>query len=598
MNKIHVLRDDLINKIAAGEVVERPASVVKELVENAIDAGSTKVEIEIKGGGIEYIRVTDNGSGMPEDDLILAFTRHATSKLTEESDLWVLQSLGFRGEALPSIASVARVEMISNTGETGVGITIEGGLISSVRPAAAPKGSSITVKDLFFNTPARRKFLKSVITEGNHILDTVTRMAMSHPEISFSFSNENRRIFITTGDGSLYNTALAVFGNDFAEKFLVFEDAAGDIIVKGLVGNTSFTRKNRRGQYFFVNNRAVKNSILSTALEEAFRGFLISGERPVGVVFLEVPTADVDVNVHPQKAEVRFKDEQTVFAAIKRAVRARLYRETGVPTVSSSESEIDLDASIVSKPVFEPGSASDSGTSYQTRSNYGFSVRERSSYNYEPVLRQQNIHRPVDPVIPGKLSFEEITSEPVPESIKIYGQWKDSYIICEIEDRLEIIDQHAAHERILYNRLKGHQDRFIGQELAIPVMLESSPQIIQRIENNKELIRSLGFITEPFGDRSVVIREVPAMTAGAEVETLLEILDYLEDERDPQQVLDEGLKIIACKGAIKAGQHLDIREMKDLLQQWMQVDDFHACPHGRPTRVSFTLKDLEKQFKR
>ncbi|MGE5416958.1 MAG: DNA mismatch repair endonuclease MutL [Acidobacteriota bacterium] len=598
MSKIHVLQDDLINKIAAGEVVERPASVVKELIENAIDAGSTRIEIEIKAGGVDYIRITDNGSGMAEDDLALAFTRHATSKLSAESDLWVLHSLGFRGEALPSIASVARVEMISNTGDTGYGITIEGGVLSSVRPVPAPKGSSITVKDLFFNTPARRKFLKSVITEGNQILDAVTRMALSHPEISFSFSNENRRVFITTGDGSLYNAALAVFGNDFAERFLVFEDNTGDIQIKGLIGNINFTRKNRRGQYFFVNQRSVRNSILSTALEEGFRGFLVSGERPVGVVFLEIPTNDVDVNVHPQKAEVRFKDEQAVFATIKRTVRARLYSETGAVTEVRQEPVGERTPSIASSPTFEPRPAYESRPVYDSRPSHNYSVRERASYQYEPILQQQSRPSPVEPVLPGKLSFEETISEPVLETIKVYGQWKDSYIICEIEDRLEIIDQHAAHERILYNRLKGHQDRFIGQDLAIPVMLESSPQVIQRIENNQAIIKSLGFVTEPFGERSLVIREVPAMTAGSEVETLLEIIDYLEDERDPQQVLDEGLKIIACKGAIKAGQHLDIREMKDLLQQWMQAEDHHACPHGRPTRVSFTIKELEKQLKR
>ncbi|MGE5404464.1 MAG: DNA mismatch repair endonuclease MutL, partial [Candidatus Saccharibacteria bacterium] len=497
MSKIQILQDDLINKIAAGEVVERPASVVKELVENAIDAGSTRIEIEIKGGGIDYIRITDNGSGMDENDLALAFTRHATSKLSSESDLWVLQSLGFRGEALPSIASVARVEMVSNTGETGYAITVEGGELLPVRPVPAPKGSSITVKDLFYNTPARRKFLKSVVTEGNQILDTVTRMALSHPEISFSFSNENRRVFITTGDGSLFNSALAVFGNDFAEKFLVFEDDAGDIRVKGLIGNTSFTRKNRRGQYFFVNHRAVKNSILSTALEDGFRGFLISGERPVGVVFLEIPTSDVDVNVHPQKAEVRFKDEQAVFAAIKRAVRARLYGEEGAVTNAYKEPNSERTSDYESRPVFESRSSYEPRPVYDRgseRLSNNFSFRERTSYQYEPVIRPQNMPRPVDPVTAGKLPFEETPVEIAPEPIKVYGQWKDSYIICEIEDRLEIIDQHAAHERILYNRLLEHKDRSIGQELAIPVMLESSPQVMLKIESNQELLRSLGFV--------------------------------------------------------------------------------------------------------
>ena len=326
LSKIKLLDKKLINKIAAGEVVERPASVVKELVENGIDAGSTRLEIEIRGGGIDYIRVSDNGIGIEESDLILAFARHATSKLESESDLWSLGSMGFRGEALSSIAAVSEVEMYSNPGAEGHCIKVEGGEVILCQAAPAPPGTSVTVRNLFYNTPARRKFLKSTVTEGNQVYDTVVRLALSHPEVSFSFRNEHRQVFLTSGNGELREVALAIFGRDFSRRLLSIELQYGDIAVTGLIGKPELTRKNRRGQIFMVNRRVVKNPVLSVSLEEAYRGLLLSRERPVGMVFLTVPQEQVDVNVHPQKTEVRFRDEKAVFMAIKTAVREKLFR--------------------------------------------------------------------------------------------------------------------------------------------------------------------------------------------------------------------------------------------------------------------------------
>lgn len=568
LSKIHVLDSNLINKIAAGEVVERPASVVKELIENAFDAGSTRVEIEIHGGGIEYIRVSDNGCGMDEDDLILSFTRHATSKLSVEDDLWAVDTMGFRGEALPSIASVSQVEVNSNNGQTSITLTVNGGEMSAVKPAAAPPGTNIIVKDLFYNTPARRKFLKTGVTEGNQIYDTVTRAAISRPDISVAFRNENRLVFMTDGDGILLNAVRSIYGKDYAEKMLPFHKEFGDMTVQGLIGRPEFTRKNRKGQLFYVNGRSIRSALMSASLEDAFRGLLISQEKPVGIIFLTMPPDVVDVNVHPQKAEVRFRSEQSVFQAVKTAVRETLYASYNRGFTPRDE-----------EPAFSKTFSKPSGEFYQHDSP------RKADYDWANLFKEDTPVFNIETQLP---SFD----------FKIYGQWQDSYLIFETEGTLEIMDQHAAHERIMFNQLKNAGQSPVSQELAVAVMIELGSDMMEQVEKQGQLIRELGYEVEIFGERSVIIRAVPAAAAGSEVEVLLEILDSTGEVKEWEASFDKGLKVMACKSAIKAGQKLNREEMEELIQSWIKTPDRYTCPHGRPVCISYDPQEMARAFKR
>lgn len=566
LSKIKLLDKNLINMIAAGEVVERPASVVKELVENGIDAGSTSLEIEIKGGGINYIRVSDNGTGIEESDLILAFARHATSKIEAESELWALKSMGFRGEALSSVAAVSKVEMYTNANGEGHCIKVEGGEVISHQPAPAPPGTSVTVRDLFFNTPARRKFLKSTVTEGNQVYDTVVRLALSHPEVSVSFRNEHRQVFMTSGNGDLREVALAVFGRDFSRRLLDIEMQYGDINVTGLISTPELTRKNRKGQIFVVNRRVVRNPVLSVSLEEAYRGLLLGRERPVGIVFLTMPPGQVDVNVHPQKTEVRFHDEKAVFMAIKTAVRERLF-QTVNPDLTGETYRSRLGA-------------------YQEPSPSNHYIQNTTKYRPQLVMREDT------------LDFIAIQDDKVP-SIKLYGQWQDSYLICEIDGLLNIIDQHAAHERLLFNKIKEEPGERLHQELAVPVAVELPPDLIMLVESRRELLRNLGYHLDRLGEKTMVIRTIPAVAAGGEVETLMEILDAWQSQpHNDEVIIDSGLKVLACKGAVKAGQRLDHLEMMRLINEWVVTENRNFCPHGRPTCYTIDKAEMDRLMKR
>lgn len=566
LSKIKLLDKNLIDKIAAGEVVERPASVIKELLENGIDAGSTRIEIEIKGGGIDYIRVSDNGMGIEETDLVLAFARHATSKLESEADLWALGSMGFRGEALSSIGAVSQVEMYSNTGSEGHCIKVEGGEVVSCQAAPAPPGTSVMVKDLFFNTPARKKFLKSTVTEGNKVYDTVVRLALSHPEISFSFRNEHRQVFMTSGNGDLREVALAIYGRDFSGRLLDIQLQYGDITVSGLIGNPELTRKNRRGQIFVVNRRVVRNPVLSVSLEEAYRGLLLGRERPVGIVFLAMPPGQVDVNVHPQKTEVRFHDEKAVFKAIKTVAREKLF-QTFNPDLTGETYRARLEEYRESSPSIHyiPNSA---------------------DYRLGPVIREES------------LGFTAVQDDNTP-SIKLYGQWQDSYLICEIDGQLNIIDQHAAHERLLFNKIKGLPGEKLSQELAVPVAVELPPDLIMLVESRRALLEDLGYDLDRIGEKTMVIRSIPAMANGGEVETLMEILDAWQSQPLTEEViLDSGLKVLACKGAVKAGQRLDPQEIMRLLSEWALTENRNFCPHGRPACYTMDKTEMDRHMKR
>ncbi len=567
MSKIKLLDKHLIDKIAAGEVVERPASVVKELVENSIDAGSTCLEIEIRNGGIDYIQVSDNGAGIEEEDLVMAFARHATSKLETEDDLFTLQSMGFRGEALSSIAAVSQVELCSNAGEGGNCIRVEGGQIVSCQAAPVPPGTTVIVRNLFYNTPARRKFLKSPVTEGNHVYETIVRLALSHPEISFCFRNEHRQVFMTSGNGDLREVVLALFGRDFSRRLIDINLQYGEIKLSGLIGRPDLTRKNRKGQIFIVNSRVVRNSMLSASLEDAYRDLLLSRERPVGIIFLNIPPGQVDVNVHPQKTEVRFHDEKTVYMAIKTAVRQELLRLADPVAAKESYSH--------SEQTPLPGKTSTSPY-----------IADSNGYRERPLPSEDFL-----------LLFDTYDDET--PSFKVYGQWQNAYLICEIDGDLNIIDQHAAHERLLYNQLKENPAKGLSQELAVPVAVELPPDLLMLVESRLDYLSELGYRLDLLGERTVVVRSIPTIAVGGEIEALMEILDTWQEGLPTEEaILDSGLKILACKGAVKAGQRLEEREIIELISRWAVTENRNFCPHGRPVCYTINRTEIERLLKR
>lgn len=569
--RIHVLPDSLVNLIAAGEVIERPASVVKELVENAVDAGATRIEISVKGGGIDEIVVRDNGHGMEQEELALAFTRHATSKIAAKADLYNIRTLGFRGEALPSIAAVAKVEVLTASREgEGSRISIAGGQVVDVSPWPSPVGTQVKVSDLFFNTPARRKFLKSKVTEANHVYETVTRLALSRPEISFSLAHEKRQVFKTPGNNRLEDTVAAVLGIDYLEKMVKVEKLEGDIGLWGLVSRPDFTRSNRRDQILIVNQRVVRSPLLFRALDEAYRGLLLGKEFPAAVLFIQVPPNAVDVNVHPQKAEVKFADEKGIFDLVRQAVRLALTRH------DLPRGESCFGSGLSESKVAELGS--------------------RYAAQSTNLVQMEHLLPPTDES--DVFSFADKT-QVLPSGYTVLGQWLRTYIIVSAGEELWLVDQHAAHERVLYDRMRKDQTPENTQPLVIPVSLSLPASKMEVLENNLETLRGYGFNLDVLGYNSVVIRSVPSSVSGREAEALDRVLEVLAEGRTEDGSLGEKVwTALACKGAIKAGTCLAPEEMSRLLTDWLSCDDYHHCPHGRPTFTVLTVKEVEKKLKR
>ena len=574
--RIHVLPDSLVNLIAAGEVVERPASVVKELVENAIDAGASKIEVGIRGGGIKEISVQDNGHGMYQEELALAFTRHATSKIAEEIDLYNIRSLGFRGEALPSIAAVSKVDVWTAAAEgLGSRMVIEGGQVVEVGPWACPVGTRVRVSDIFFNTPARRKFLKSQATEANHIYEAVIRLALSRPEISFSLYNEGRQVFKTPGNGRLEDAVAAVYGIDYLEKMVRVEDTGGEVGLWGLVSRPDFVRSSRRDQVFIVNRRVVRSPLLFRALDEAYRGLLLSKEFPAAVLFVQVAANSVDVNVHPQKTEVKFADERKVFEAVRQAVRLSL---TTTPGVSAG---------------FPLGRSQTLGS--------GEPRAVKPALNYpEPTRTAVWTEYLISP------SESDWVSEPVNDTkqtaacgFNILGQWLDTYIVVATGEELWLVDQHAAHERVLYERLQKDNGPGDVQQLVMPVSFSLPATKIEALERYGEALREYGFDIDVMGRNAAVIRSAPSSVLGREAETVERLIDILAAGWEGNGLPRETIwAVLACKGAIKAGTPLSSQEMSWLIREWLSCRDYHHCPHGRPIFTAVSVKEVEKKLKR
>jgi DNA mismatch repair protein MutL len=553
---IKVLATEVVSKIAAGEVVERPASVVKELIENSLDAGATQIAVEAQGGGVELIKVSDNGVGIPASEVELAFYRYATSKIGNLDDLEKISSLGFRGEALPSIAAVAEVEIFTQTSSETIGsyLHLRKGEVVGKESRARPRGTTVTVRRLFRYFPARLKFLKSVNTENSHIANLVSQYALAFPEVKFSLVLDKRPSLRTTGNGDLREVINAIYGSEVAQRMLKVEQNDGLAKVGGLTSPPPLARSNRNYLSFFVNRRWVRSPLLTRATEEAYRGLLMDGQHPIAVINISLPTQELDVNIHPAKAQIKFCHEQSVFGNVQKAIEEVLAR---TPIASSKAVPFSVSSGQWQSP--------------------------RMIMDNEPAF------------VVAQLPTMEL---PV---LRVLGQLANTYIIAEGPNGLYLIDQHAAHERILYDRISEQwaQKEVEVQGLLQPITIELSPREEETLESSKDFLTEFGFTIEPFGNRSYVIRAIPALMAKANIiEIVTALLDNLASKESLNPWEEKIAQSLACHGAIRAGQQLSNEEMRELIKQLEQTKQPRACPHGRPTMIHLSSHQLEKEFGR
>jgi len=553
---IKVLELEVVSKIAAGEVIERPASVVKELIENSLDAGATQIAIEAQSGGVELIKVSDNGTGIPASELELAFHRYATSKIGDLDDLEKISSLGFRGEALPSIAAVAEVEILTQTFSDPIGsyLHLRKGEVVRKEGRARPRGTSVTVRRLFRYFPARLKFLKSVNTENSHIAHLISQYALAFPEVKFSLVLDKRPSLRTTGNGDLREVVNAIYGSELAQRMLKVEQKDGLAKVGGLTSPPSLARSNRNYLSFFVNRRWIRSPLLTRATAEAYRGLLMDGQHPMAIINISLPAQELDVNVHPAKAQIRFCHEQAVFSNVQKAIEEALAR---TPIASSKAVPFSVSSGQWQSP--------------------------RMIMDNEPAF------------VIAQLPTMEL---PV---LRVLGQLANTYIIAEGPNGLYLIDQHAAHERILYDRISAQwaQKEVEVQGLLQPITIELSPREEETLRTSKEFLAEFGFTIEPFGNRSYVIRAIPALMARANIiEIISALLDNLASKESPNPWEEKIAQSLACHGAIRAGQQLSNEEMRELIKQLEQTKQPRACPHGRPTMIHLSSHQLEKEFGR
>lgn len=584
---IRLLDENLINQIAAGEVIERPASIVKELLENAIDAGSQRINVGIVQAGLESIELEDDGEGISYDELPLAFLRHATSKIQNESDLSAIMTMGFRGEALPSIASVARVDIYSSAEhDDPVHARIEGGQLLEIEHCPSARGTKIIVKDLFFNTPARKKFLKSPVTEAGNVYETICKYALARPDISFAYRNEKKQYFKTPGNGKLRDAIIAVFGNDYNQNLLDLSFQGYSYSLSGLISSPAVSRLNRKNQFFFVNNRPVRSPMLYKAVDTAYRGLLVSREHPVVILHLGIPPEQLDVNVHPQKSEVKFRDEKAVFKMINEVLRSALdAKDTLVSSAWISQSDNNYRKSYAYQPAIKMGEEW-----VVVESQPGNPTPNRPSVISNPQTWQ-----------PMKASFVQDLPpwEDNAHQFKVIAQVLNAYIVMEQDETFWIVDQHAAHERIMYSRLKkifkGSNE--IAQTLAFPLSLELSGRQMEVVEKHIGFFAELGFTLEVLSHHSIVLRAVPVFLAGQEQESIIEIIDLLQ-ENQTVDLRETVIIKMSCQQAIKAGNRLNMQEMEAIMEELLTVEDYLHCPHGRPTMIGLSRRELDKMFKR
>ncbi len=682
MPHIQVLDQVTIDKIAAGEVIERPASIVKELVENAIDAGADSVTVEIRDGGIDFIRVTDNGCGIPHDEVRSAFLRHSTSKIRSVEDLMHISSLGFRGEALSSIAAVTRTELITKTGdcEFGTRYVIEGGKEVSLEETGAPNGTTFLVHQLFYNVPARRKFLKTPMTEAGHVQDLLMHLALSHPEVAFLFKNNNQEKLRTSGNGKLKDVIYNIYGRDIAANLLDIDYEKSGLRITGYLGKPVITRGNRNFENFFVNGRYVKSPMISKSLEDAYKDFTMQHKFPFAVLHFHVDGETIDVNVHPTKMELRFQRQQDVYNTVFEGVHRRLLEpeliqraevpepvqpegpgsaaqgRTGQkespfllrPRNTAADAFVSADVKPGAAPLPAPEAVQPPAQEEVHDEDYFIrKMRERVTAYHErmssaEVADRSQIYRPetqadriretvkygtdkvqepgdeinreekadstaeAPPEKPQQLNlFEEnFLKRDVRAEYRLIGQVFDTYWLVQFQDSLYIIDQHAAHERVLYERtLKGMKTReFTSQYLSPPIILTLSMQEARLLEEHMDRFTRIGFEIEPFGPEEYAVRAVPDNLFGiAKKELLMEMIDDLADGLNTSMtpdLIDEKVASMSCKAAVKGNNRLSAQEVDALIGELLTLDNPYHCPHGRPTIIAMTKKELEKKFKR
>ncbi|MBE8949905.1 MAG: DNA mismatch repair endonuclease MutL [Quinella sp. 3Q1] len=613
MANVKLLDTSTINKIAAGEVVERPASVVKELVENSIDAGARRIEIEIQNGGKALIRVTDDGAGMGREDAALSVRRHATSKLSNAADLQNISTLGFRGEALPTIAAVSKFTLQTRRAEDelGIKIKIDGGKAQDTHEIGCKVGTTVLVEELFFNTPARLKFLKATPTEANKIHDFIVKLALSRPEIAFRFINGNRVALATPGNGKILDTLSAIYGTELTDSLLTLKSDADNLKLAGYVTKPNIVKSYRGWQTFIVNGRVVENRTISKAVDEAYKSLVSKTGFPLAVAIINVPQNSIDVNVHPQKIEIKFDDEGKIFKAVYHAVRKAVEGRDDL-----SEHDLTEIAAAPETPHFEQ-----LDLSAELQEPPPKKTSERKKKPAEDFDLEKNLTTDSAPPPPEKISKPEQKLEPPPEKVsepkKIskpekksalelepIGQVARCYIVAQSGKDLYIVDQHAAHERILFDRLNSYAERVPAQGLLIHRVLKFDSRETELIEKNLAVFAELGFTLEPSGANEFRLIEVPVDAADTDGENLLrgiieEILSGMNEAGDiAKKIRQAVLATTACKAAIKSGQELNFRQMEILLKELSATPHPHTCPHGRPTIIKFSSGDLAKMFKR
>lgn len=591
MSFVHVLDDNTINKIAAGEVVERPASVIKELVENAIDAKADRIEVEIMAGGTSFMRVSDNGIGMSREDAEKAILRHATSKIVQVDDLQAIATLGFRGEALPSIASVSRFNLQTRQAgaELGTEIKITGGKTTEIGVAGCNLGTTIRVEDLFFNTPARKKFLKTNNTESGRINEFIIKLAISHPEIVFKLINNNKSSLATPGRGDLKETLQSLYGASVGQSLLPLEFEDEDIKLWGFVSKPSAIRSSRSWQTFIVNGRIIASRAIAKAIDNAYHALIPKSGYPLIALNIEVPQHTIDVNVHPQKTEMKFEDESRIFKAVYKAVLDAVRPKGQAGQLGQLAAQADHVQQHVEKGLQEL--------------NFGQPVMNFPLREEKPAMTWQEgtIALAQDKSVKSVQSVvDEEEKLPTAGMIPI-GQVDDTYIIAQDGDSLYIVDQHAAHERVLFDRFSAQAEHIPSQQLLVHLILDFSTHESQIIEENLELLAGLGFGLEPSGPNQFRLMEVPADVPSSQAEEFIrEVLASMEELHRPTaaELRQAVLATTACKAAIKAGFKLNYRQMEILLQELNDTAMPYTCPHGRPTIIKFSSDELAKMFKR
>ncbi len=645
---IAVLDENTINKIAAGEVIERPASIVKELLENAIDAASTAITVEIRDGGTSLIRITDNGCGISKEEVPLAFLRHATSKIKRAEDLSSVLSLGFRGEALASIAAVSRVELITKTSDslTGSRYRIEGGAEAGMEEVGVPEGTTLLVRDLFYNTPARKKFLKQPATEGGYVQDFVEKIALSRPDISIRYLKGGSSVLHTSGNHNLKDIIYQIYGRELTANLIPVEVTQGPVQISGYICKPIVARSNRTCETYFINGRYIKNPLISKAIEEAYRPFLMKHKFPFTVLHLTIDTQTLDVNVHPAKMEVRFQNGDIIYQAVYHAVSEALHEKELIPEISLEKEERSViqpkppvretprmpepfETKRLAQMVKEPKPVYGAGNASQTLEKPELlkpqpPVREPEFLKQSELPKQSAASRqPADVRQTDSFKKMDIVKQPDPPKQmelfdgklldsrarfqhKLIGQLFDTYWMVEYKDQLFIIDQHAAHEKVLYERtMKSLKERtYDTQMISPPIILTLSVQEELALKAHMDYFTGMGFEIEPFGGKEYAVRGVPSnLLSIAKKELLLEMLGNLTEEKiaglsSSPELIYERVASMSCKAAVKGGHRLTAREADELIDQLLELENPYACPHGRPTIISMSRYELEKKFKR